>query len=212
MPFAIPQTTFNLYPTNAYLGQLYRTAENTENCRSLPALYLVKAGDLLERLYDSTSKTYSVRAAQSASGALVALAGVAIYKSAKGGGPSTWAGVSTPSDYQIGEQVTFVRRGMVFAKWLSAAGAAQAYGTTPNYAHSSTAGTGSQAGGTTTTTNGAFTDAATATTAGAEVDVCPSSIVLGEDQTGVDPSGTGLGQFTAISSGMGICLVSLNLP
>lgn len=202
MAFTIPQTVFNLYPANSVLGQLYKTAESTENIKTLPALYLIKAGDLLEKLYDATSKTYSVRSAQSASGALVALAGVAIYKSAKGGGPATWAGVSTPSDYQVGENCSFVRRGQIFAKWLSKDGAtAQVYSATPNYAHSTTL-TASSA------TNGAFTDLPVTSVSGSEVDACPATIVLGEDQTGVNPNGTGLGQ----APGFGTCLVSLNLP
>ena len=204
MTFArtIPQTSFTLYPQNSVLGQLYKTAESTENISTLPAVALVKAGDLLEKLYDSTSASYVVRAAQSAHGSLLALAGVAIYKSAKGGGPAGWAGQSTPSDYQVGELVPFCRRGMIFAKWVSADGTTgQVPFSTPNYLHSTTVSASSA-------TNGAFTDKAVASTSGSEVDACPSTILLCEDQTGVTPNGSGL----QMSPGFGTCLVSLNLP
>jgi hypothetical protein len=202
MSFSLPQTSFNLYPANSVLGQLYKTAQSTENINTYPAVALVKAGDLLEKLYDATSLSYVVRAAQSAHGALLALAGVAIYKSAKGGAPASWAGLSTPSDYQVGELVPFCRRGSVFAKWLSKDGATgQSSFTSPNYAHSSTVSASSA-------TNGAFTDITVTATGGSEVDACPTGVLLREDQTGVTPNGSGLGQ----APGFGTCLVELNLP
>jgi hypothetical protein len=196
----LPQTTFPLYPTNSVLGQLYRTAGNTENIKVYPALVACVPGDLLEKLYDATTTEYCVRPAQSANGALLALAGVAIYKSAKGGAPGVFTGASTPGTYQPGEMVSFCRRGQIFAKWLSADGTTgQVPFTVPNYAHSTTTVGNSQ---------GAFTDKATASTAGSEVDACPAGFQLQEDQTGVKPNGTGLGQ----APGFGTCLVAVNLP
>lgn len=196
----LPQSTFPLYPTNSVLGQLHRTAANTDNIHVRPALLACSPGDLLEKLYDATTATYCVRPAQSANGALIALAGVAIFKSAKGGAPGVFTGASTPSVYQVGENVPHCRKGQIFAKWLSTDGTTgQVPYSTPNYAHSTT---------TPGTAQGSFTDKATASTAGAEVDVCPAGIQLQEDQTGVKPNGSGLGQ----APGFGTCLVELNLP
>lgn len=196
----LPQSTFPIYPTSALLGQLYRAAAQTPYIRVLPALLACAPGDLLERLYDATSTEYCVRPAQSANGALISLAGVAVYKSAKGGAPGVFTGASTPSTYQVGEMVPHCRRGTIYAKWLSTDGSTgQVPYSVPNYAHSTT---------TVGTSQGAFTDKATASTTGSEVDACPATISLEEDQTGVKPSGSGLGQ----APGFTVCLVTLNLP
>jgi len=202
MSFVLPQTSFSLYPQNAVLGQLYRTAESTDSVATFPAVAVVQAGDLLEKLYDSTSASYVVRAAQAVSGALIALAGVAIFKSAKGGAPGVYTGASTPATYQIGQLVSFCRKGSIFAKWLSKDGSTgQVPFSAPNYAHSTTVSASSS-------TNGAFTDLPATSLSGSEVDACPTGVLLMQDQTGVKPNGSGLGQ----APGFGVCLVELNLP
>jgi len=192
----LPQTTYNKSFAPGMLGQLYRAGENTHEKGALPALETIQPGDLLERLFDNTSGAYVVRVAQSASGSLQSLAGVAIYKSMRQ--PVAPPYQSAPSGYVAGEMVPYVRRGKIYAKWLSTDGStAQVPYTAPKYAHSST---------TAGFTRGAFTDKATSSTAGSEVDNCPSGVVLCEDQTSWAGFTNNSGTYTSI------CLVELNLP
>lgn len=184
-----PQTSvvFDFVP--GQLGQLYDSHGNTEQIFAKPALVAIQPGDVLEQIHDNTSNTDCVRPAQSLNGALKALAGVALYKSSRQPVNPPYSGTIT-TGYQIGDMVPYVRKGKVYAKWLSNDGTtAQVPYSTPNYAHSSTTVGNSQ---------GAFTDKATLATAGSEVDACPTGVQLCEDCTA--------------SCGFTICLVDLNLP
>lgn len=186
-----PQTTYvKSYPAGQ-LGQLYKHGANTHLKGALPAVSIIQPGDLLEKLFDSGSSTYVVRPAKSATGALVALAGVAIYKSMRQPISPPYNTTYVPG-FQIGDMVEFVRQGKIYAKWYSKDGTtAQLSYTSPNYAHSttSTSSTGPV---------GAFTDLSTTATTGSEVDACPSGVQIQEDQTA--------------TLGFGICLVELSLP
>lgn len=183
-----PQTTYVKSFPAGQLGQLYRAGANTHEKGTLPALVACQPGDVLERLFDSGSGTYVVRPAQAASGALVSLAGVAIFKSMRQ--PTMPPYTSITTGYQPGEMVPYVRRGKIYAKWNSTDGTtAQVPYSVPKYAHSTT---------TVGATQGAFTDKATSAVAGSEVDNVPAGIALCEDQTA--------------TLGFTICLVELNLP
>jgi hypothetical protein len=195
MPNFLPQTVFTRDPLPGYLGQPFSLGRDTHQKGAMVALDVIQPGDLLERLFDSTSNTYCVRPAQAATGALVSLAGVAVYKTIRSSYEPPYNTTYVPG-YQIGDMVEFVRKGKIYAKWYSAASAAQVAFSAPNYAHSSTTvGTG----------QGAFTDHAVATTTGAEVDVLPvNSAVLDPDQTGIFGFTTVGGLVTSV------CLVELN--
>lgn len=185
-----PQTTVDWDFKIGKLGQLYLPAANyTSVLDSKPALVDIQPGDLLEEVFDATTQTYSVRPAQAASGALVSLAGVAIFKSARQPVAPPYSG-TVATGYQPGDMVTYCRKGIVFAKWNSTNGTSpQVAYTVPKYAHSST---------TPGPTQGAFTDKATSSTAGSEVDTLGGGVLIYKDVTG--------------ALGFGVCLVELNLP
>lgn len=185
---AFPQTSVSWDFLPGKLGMVYRSHANTAEMGVLPAVSLIQAGDLLERVFDATSATYVVRSAQSLNGALKSLAGVAVFKEARQPVAPPYTGTLT-TGYQIGEMVPYVRKGKIYAKWLSNASAAQVPYSSPNYAHSSTPSL---------TASGAFTDKVAAVGAGVEVDACPTGISLCEDVTA--------------TLGFTVCLVDLNLP
>lgn len=185
-----PQTTVDWDFKIGKLGQLYLAAANHASLLdSKPALVACSPGDVLEEVFDSTTQTFCVRPAQAASGALVSLAGVALFKSARQPVSPPYSG-TVATGYQPGDMVTYCRKGIVFAKWLSTNGSsAQVAYSVPKYAHSTT---------TPGATQGAFSDKATSATAGSEVDSLGGGVLIYKDVTA--------------ALGFGVCLVELNLP
>lgn len=182
----VPQTTYSMDPPIGKIGMLYRTPRNTAEFGALPALENIQPGDLLEKVVDGNGVA-GVRAAQSANGALKSIAGVAVYKAMRA--PRQVGDANSVTGFAIGEMVSYVKKGKIFAKWLSTDGStAQVAFTAPNYAHSTTL----------TAERGAFTDKAVASTSTHEVDACPTGIQLAKDVT--------------YNLGFGVCLVELNLP
>lgn len=188
-PITFPQTAVSFEFSSGQLGQPYNAVGNAQNeIHVKPALLACSPGDILEQITDATTKTECIRPAQSLNAALKDIAGVALYKSSRQPVSPPYTGTLT-TGYKIGDMVPYMRKGKIYAKWLSNASAAQVSYSTPNYAHSST---------TPGTSQGAFTDKATLGTVGSEVDTCPTGVRLVHD--------------VSASLGFTICLVELNLP
>lgn len=143
------QTDYSFNPVVGTLGQRYRE-HNSDEVVTYPAAAQITPGSLLELI--TVAGVDKVRLAQSASGALKPLVGVALFEDRYA--PALGA---TNNYFQAGDLVPVLRKGRVFAAWN---GTTQASLATVNYEHSST-----------TNPQGSFTDAATATTAGSEIDL-----------------------------------------
>lgn len=143
------QTDYSFNPVIGTLGQRYRE-HTSDEVVTYPASVQIMPGTLLELV--TVSGVDKVRPAQSASGALKPLVGVALYEDRYA--PALG---STNNYFQAGDLVPVLRKGRVFAAWN---GTTQASLATVNYEHS-----------TTTNPQGSFTDAATSVTAGSEIDL-----------------------------------------
>lgn len=183
IPHGFPQSSVTANTTAACLGMPRNAPGNSQLFGALPAMAVVQPGDVLEKVL--SGGVICVRGAQSANGALAPLCGVALYKDARM--PATRQ-ASTTTGYQIGESVPYMRRGQIYAKFVSTDGAtAQVLGGVANYEHSTTL----------LAEQAAFTDKATASTTGHEVDAVPGAVFV-KDVTA--------------TLGFGFCLVDLNWP
>lgn len=162
-----PQTDYSLQPQIAVAGQLYKYSVSDELVDYVASV-AISPGQLCEVVAatsGSASQEDTCRPAQSVSGTLLPLAGVAIYKDPRapalgftfpGGG-----GVFNP-----GDRVPLLRRGRIYANWTGAAsGQGSLIGV--NYEHSTATGP-----------QGYFTVAATSATTGAEVDIATGCRLL----------------------------------
>jgi hypothetical protein len=159
------QTDYSLFPYVGGAGQRYR-ASSSDEVVDYVALATIQPGQLLEVVTvaaaeSPTGESEGVRPAQSASGALKPVAGVALYVETYAPLPGQAA---PPNYFMAGDRIPVLRKGRVYAQW---SGTTQGVLVTANYYHESTGATAVQ---------GVITDAATSATAGSEVDALPAGM------------------------------------